>query len=213
MATQPQTYLIQEGAVTGFSNPTYAKPGVQSTAADQVYPPVSPDLADQITAAALAAGENDSMLANSGTYSQTVKPPWIDPPVEFNPIDQLNYIPVPAIGATATVVQFQVPPGYNGIILSYANNFVGGGWTGGSGAIVWQILRDTAAIKGYNNIVDSLGSPAAPTRHPSGFRVFENQIIAIVVKNISIVVAGQLTGGRLLGYFYPTRYEDPAVWV
>jgi hypothetical protein len=140
-----------------------------------------------------------------GTYNL---PPWIYPPAEFWPIDQANYVGLPAIGANAIVVSFQVPPGHNGIITTYGNNFVGGGFQEGAGTIVWQIARDNAVIDGYDNIVASLGSVSSPTRHPSGFRIFENQIITLVVTNVSIVVAGQLSGGRLMGYYYPKQYED-----
>lgn len=210
------TPRISEGSVINFQQPTFADlegPAVftaNNTGSEGV---AYGTLADQITAAALAAGENDDMLPSSPTYKGTVKPPWVDAPVEFNAVDVVNYVSLPAIGAQAVVVQIQVPPGYNGIIQSYGNNFVGGGWTGGSGTVLWQILHDGAAIKGYNAIPDSLGNPAAPTKHPSGFRIFENQIIQLVVKNISTVVASQLVGGRLAGWLYPTRYEDPAVWV
>jgi hypothetical protein len=148
----------------------------------------------------------DLIVPGSGTYQL---PPWIYPPGEFWPIDQGPfYVPLPAIGATAVVVSFQVPPGHNGIILAYGNNFVGGGWTEGSGAVTWQITRDQAAIDGYDNIPGSLGSPAAPFRHPSGFRIFENQVIQLVVTNVSIVVSGQLIGGRFAGWYYPKMYED-----
>jgi hypothetical protein len=147
----------------------------------------------------------DVIERSTGTYQL---PPWIYPPGEFWPIDQLNYVALPAIGANAAVVSFTVPPGHNGIIRSYANNFVGGGWTEGSGSVTWQITRDQAAVDGYDLILASLGSPANPVTHPSGFRIFENQLIQLVVFNISVVLAGQLSGGRLAGWYYPKMYED-----
>jgi hypothetical protein len=152
------------------------------------------------------ADAGESMRYPAGTPYRL--PPWIYPPPEFWPIDQIAYVAVPAIGAQATIVSFQVPPGQNGIILSYGNDFVGGGWVEGTGAILWQITRDNAAVDGYDAIPASLGSPSSPTRHPSGFRIFENQIVALVVKNISVVVAGQQSGGRLAGFYYPKMYED-----
>ena len=144
-------------------------------------------------------------VVTAGTYQL---PPWIYPPAEFWPIDQSLYVPLPAIGANSTVVTFQVPPGQNGIVLLYGNNFVGGGFQEGTGSVVWQITRDNAAIDGYDNILDSLGSVASPTRHPSGFRIFENQVISLVVFNVSVVVSGQVIGGRLAGWYYPKEYED-----
>jgi hypothetical protein len=136
--------------------------------------------------------------------------PTVYPPPEREPIDLFNYVALPAIGAAATIVSVQIEAGYNAIIRAYGNNFVGGGWTEGSGAVTWQILIDTAAVPGYDAILGSLGSPANPTYHPSGFRVMETQTLVLQVTNVSIVVAGQLSGGRLVGYYYPKEYDDPS---
>lgn len=173
-------------------------------------------LARRITAAAQFSGENEAFAASSPLYSSTIGPPWVVPPVEFNPIDQFNYAEIPAIGDNAIVVQFKVPAGNNGIILAYGNNFAGGGFLEGTGDIFWQILRDGLAIKGYGRILGSLGNPSSPTKHPSGFRIFENQTITLKVFNDAVVVdpdAPQLSGGRLMGWYYPLRYEDPGVGI
>jgi hypothetical protein len=136
-------------------------------------------------------------------------PPWIYPPAEFEPIDLFNYISLPAIGTSGNIISIKIPTGNNGIITNIGNNFVGGGWTEGTGAVTWQIARDGAPVDGYDLILGSLGSPASPTRHPSGFRVFQNQVVTLAVTNVSVVLAGQLSGARLLGYYYPLEYEDP----
>jgi hypothetical protein len=137
-------------------------------------------------------------------------PPWIYPPAEFQPIETGPvYINVPAIGATANIIQIQIPTGNNGIITNIGNSFVGGGWTEGTGAVTWQIARDGAPVDGYDLIPGSLGSPSNPTRHPCGFRVFENQIVTLSITNVSVVLAGQLSGGRFMGWYYPMEYEDP----
>ena len=143
---------------------------------------------------------------------QYVLPPWIYPPAEFEPIESdAQYVNLPAIGATATIYSIKIPTGHNGVITNVANNFVGGGWTEGSGAIVWTISRDGAPVDGYSNIPGSLGSPSSPPRLPSGFRVFENQLVTFTVTNNSIVLAGQLIGARLMGWYYPKEYESANV--
>jgi hypothetical protein len=137
-------------------------------------------------------------------------PPWIYPPAEFEPIETGSvYVNLPAIGSTATIINIQIPTGHNGIIRGIGNNFVGGGWTEGTGQITWQIARDGAPVDGYDTILGSLGNPSNPTIHPSGFRVFENQVVILSVTNVSVALAGQLSGGRLLGWYYPIEYEDP----
>lgn len=142
-------------------------------------------------------------------------PIWLYPPVNWENIDQLAYVNLPAIGATATIISFTVPIGRNGIINKVANNFVGGGWVEGSGDVVWRILVDGGTPPGatsYDNILGSLGSPAQPVGI-SGFRIFENQVITVVAFNSAIVVAGQKVGARLLGYLYPRELEEGDIWI
>jgi hypothetical protein len=137
-------------------------------------------------------------------------PLWVYPPAQWENLDQINYVALPAIGAEANVIQFQVPPGRNGVINKVANNFVGGGWQEGSGGVLWRIQVDGAPPAGatsYDAILASLGSPANPVSI-AGFRIFENQVLTLVVRNVNIVVAGQLSGGRLLGYLYPREMDD-----
>lgn len=152
------------------------------------------------------------ILGDDGTMPNGYAlPPWIYPPPEFEIIDLVNYVPLPAIGATAAIIQVQIEPGLNAIIKGVANNFVGGGWTEGSGSVTWQIAKDNAAVDGYDTIPASLGSPANPVIHPSGFRVIDAQVLILTVTNVSVVLAGQLSGGRLLGWKYPKEYENPFI--
>jgi hypothetical protein len=137
------------------------------------------------------------------------------PPERWENLDQSNYVALPAVAAQANIVQFQVPLGRHGIIKKIANNFVGGGWVEGSGAVVWQILVDGAPPPGatsYDNILTSLGNPSNPVEI-AGFRIFENQVVTIVVKNVAVALAGQLAGGRLVGFLYPRDMETDNLWV
>lgn len=147
-----------------------------------------------------------------GGYSM---PPWIIPPVNSQRFDVSNYVAFPAIAGKATVVKYLIPAGRNGVLWKIANNFVGGGWTEGGGAITWQIFIDaqqTQALQGYQNILTSLGNPSNPVEIPFG-RLLENQTLSLVVSNASIIVAGQLSGGRLMGWHYPKQYDDPYIGI
>lgn len=137
------------------------------------------------------------------------------PPVDWENLDQLNYVDLGAIGDTVTILEFTVPIGRNGIIKKVANNFVGGGFQEGQGNIIWRILVDGAPPPGatsYNTILGSLGSPASPTEI-AGFRIFENQVVSVVAENVAIAVAGQLVGARLVGYLYPRESEAADIWI
>ena len=184
------TYLRDAGALSGWGL------GDAGDQLDDTTPPsaINPDPAPAI---------------------ETQRPIWVDPPTSWENLDVSGYVSMPAIGATATVISFTVPTGRNGVVYGIANNFIGGGWTEGSGAVYWQILVNGAAPPGatsYSKILDSLGSIPAPTRI-AGFRIMENQVVSIAVTNVSIVVAGQLIGGRLLGHFYPKDLEADSLWV
>lgn len=154
--------------------------------------------------------------------------PFLDvPKIEIPKLPVTNFMPaqgedfeahggvaLPAIGASAVVVSVLVPEGRNGIIKRIANVFVGGGFTDFSGSIVWQIIQD-ANVSGnlvapfFDNIVASLGSVSNPSTI-DGIRIREAQLVQLIVKNISVVVGGQLVGGRLGGYFYPVELDPEA---
>jgi len=169
------------------------------------------------------AARNDPVI-NPPDLTQAqkvVRPIWLDPPTNWENIDQINYALLPAIGATVIILSFQVPIGRNGVINRVANNFVGGGWVEGTGDVIWKILVDGAPPPGatsYASIAASLGSPANPVPI-SGFRIFENQVLTLVAFNNpagpdgGVVVAGQRVGGRLLGYLYPRELEDDSIWI
>jgi hypothetical protein len=142
-------------------------------------------------------------------------PIWVHPPAAWENLDMSGYAALPAIGATATILSFTVPTGRNGVIKKLANNFVGGGWVEGSGSVVWKILVNGTAPPGansYNSILDSLGAIASPTEI-AGFRIMENQVVSVVITNVNIVVAGQLVGARLAGWYYPKDLESDSMWI
>ncbi len=134
-------------------------------------------------------------------------------PAQGEPFEYAGYVVLPAIGAQATVVQFTVPQGRCGFVRRIANVFVGGGFQEGTGNIVWQIFLDLVqgqVAPNFDNILASLGSVAAPSTI-DGLHITEGQNVALVVKNISVVLAGQVIGGRLGGAFHPVMFEPPNI--
>jgi hypothetical protein len=196
--------------LAGLGQPPTVKDVINS------YPmPVLPDTTDF----------QDPLLSPSPSQSgpQITRdlPVWLYPPRNWENIDQLAYALLPAIGSTQTILSYLVPIGRNGVINKVACNFVGGGWTAGTGDVVWRILVDGTPPPGatsYDNITDSLGSPAQPVGI-SGFRIFENQTLTVVVfnnpagANGGVVVAGQRAGARVLGHLYPRDSEIEDLWI
>ncbi|MEE9235112.1 MAG: hypothetical protein V3U28_06725 [Candidatus Acidoferrales bacterium] len=145
------------------------------------------------------------------------KRPWIDKPaggIDFRAqnIAQVN-IPA-ATGTEVTVLTFPVPPGMNGIIKLVGNQAVTGGWVEGTGALVWRIELDGMAVRNFQNIIASLGSVSNPGDFgQGGIRIFENQVVAIILRNVSLITGGSDPVLALLGgWFYPIEQEGESTW-
>jgi hypothetical protein len=145
--------------------------------------------------------------------TRLISAPWLIEPPDSESFHLASGIAIPAQdGLFHTVVTITCPAGRNGVLNRIANEFVGSGFVDFGGSIVYQIVRNptsgiTAAERNYQNITASLGSVQDPARI-SGIRIFENDVLAIVVKNVSIVPGGELIGGLLGGYFYPRTWDD-----
>lgn len=133
------------------------------------------------------------------------KPPWIERPASAEPFTPAASVALPAIGATATIVQFTVPTGRSGAIKWIGNQFIGV-WQEGSGSLVWQLLVNGAAVRNFENIVMSLGAVNNPSEI-SPVRLRENDLIQLTITNVNLPVAGQLVLGRLAGWFYPKELD------
>jgi len=128
--------------------------------------------------------------------------------------DQAGDIVIPAIGVELAIISFPVPKGQNGVLKTLANVLIGGGFTDGSGAIVWRILQNGQAVRGKENMLNSLGSVANPSAIGGGgfIRILENDLIQLTVLNVSIPPAGQIVAGRLSGWFYPKDQDPAGIW-
>jgi len=220
------TYILDWYTSGGLAAPP--APGA-SPVAPAILPPVMPvpgrnmseeeaeaaDLARRLRPPALviARAKGASALGPAITPTgqvETVRSPWSETPSGGQPFTQQNVaaVTLPAIGAAATVVTFQVPRRKNGVIEFIANQFVGGGWTEGTGDLIWRITADGVPVQGYDNIIASMGTMANPgwlgTRP---IRIYENQVIALVLTNVAVVVAGQPLLGLFRGGFWPIEQE------
>jgi hypothetical protein len=156
--------------------------------------------------------ELNKILTDAFANAVNVRPPaFLEMPADGVPFNEVDYVLLPAIGATAVVISFRVPPGLNGSIKWLGNNFVGAGFTDGSGSIIWQITADGEPVRNHQHIIGSLGSPASPSE-TAPIRVYETQTVELTVNNVSIPVAGQLCGGRLSGWYYHIQDDGPDTW-
>lgn len=141
--------------------------------------------------------------------------PWLVEPPDSESFHLGGGIVMPAQdGLFHTVVTIKCPPGRNGVLREIANVVVGGAWSDFDGNAVWQIVRNppsgTATAspeRNYNNILASYGLINNPAKI-SGIRIFENDVIAWVIKNVGLPVAGENVGALLGGWFYPRTWDD-----
>jgi hypothetical protein len=113
-------------------------------------------------------------------------------------------------------MQFLVPSGKNGYIWKLAIDYVGAGFVEGNGLVTWKIFRDIAlrkAVKGFNNILASIGQVSNPVEIPP-IQIYENEWITVVVYNAVTgpVAAGQVSVSAAVGWFYPKNQEDGQRW-
>src|SRR5216684_7166269 len=157
----------------------------------------------------------NSVGAPAGTPAVVLAlPNWIFPSINSVAFDNAGDIALPAIGVETTIFTFPVPKGFNGVMKEIANAFIGSGFTDGSGAIIWRILQNTQAMRGKENMLNSLGSVAIPSRIGGGgfIRILENDIITMTALNVAIVPGGQIIAGRLSGWFYPKDEDPQGIW-
>lgn len=142
--------------------------------------------------------------AGSGT-TEVVRRPWLEEPDGSVPFDEQGGVVLPASPSNDTIVlSFQVPDGFDGVINAVSNNFLGGGFVGFSGDIIWRILADGRAIRNFENIRAEKGTVEQP-RKVSPIRIYSRQTVEYVVNH----AANGLLNGQVIcsatGYFYPSQ--------
>lgn len=145
----------------------------------------------------------DSAQPNSPPPTTIVNRPWVTPPEGFVPFDGAAAIALPAVGL-AQVLAITVPDGHDGVINQFSWNFTGGGFVQGSGDIIVQVQRDGVAVRNFENILVEKGTIGV-ARPISPIRVYNKQVISIVVNHAANALLNGFIVGSLVGYFYPTQ--------
>lgn len=143
--------------------------------------------------------------------------PWITMPASGQSFRRQNdaQVSIPVFIDEVVVVSFTVPRRKNGVISAVANQAVTGGWNEGTGEMIWRIQADGIPFQGYSNLISSLGSMSAPadlTNNP--IRIYQNQLIELILRNLTLVTGGgDPVLGLLGGYFYPIEQEGESSWL
>jgi hypothetical protein len=143
-------------------------------------------------------------MSNAG-----VTPPWIAMPPEGRRFQQIGSIPTGVVENTdLLVLTFDVPLGYDGVIVSIVQMFTAAGFAEGSGDLNWRIRINRRWLKDFGNTTTTLGTVAAPCMiYRGGIRLRTKQVVSYFV-NLGTGATGRLDpNGRIIcacfGWFYP----------
>lgn len=145
--------------------------------------------------------------ASSIHYSDD-EPPWVRMPQQGRRYQEINTVALALfpLATDITVVAFQVPMGYDGVIMGNVNRFIGPGFVEGSGDIEWRIQLSRRYAPDYGQILTSLGDLQAPTSFSSGgIRIYSHEVIRYIarVNNVAFLDPNGRILCALYGWFYP----------
>lgn len=135
-------------------------------------------------------------------------PPWVKQPDQGKRFSRIGSIALPPFdGLDHQVLNFLVPLGFDGVIVSTVNIYTGMGFAEGSGDLTWRIQINERYVKDYGAITTSIGSLQTPYNINSGaIRLQSRQLVQCIV-SASVAAAGNLNGGRIIcglfGWTYP----------
>jgi hypothetical protein len=157
--------------------------------------------------------------------------PWLYPTSDFQNFDKYGTVLLPATGTANAVyvggtvsgatgaitlnaasnLPFYVPIGYNGFIKTLALDFVANGgaaWTQGvlPPALQFALQVNFQPVVDYGAFFFSPGTVIAPSPI-AGVPIKEQNLVALILTNLTLANTTQYVEGRLQGYFYGKALE------
>jgi hypothetical protein len=136
-------------------------------------------------------------------------PPWVAMPAAGRRFQQIGSIPRLAVeGVDTLVTTFNVPTGFDGVIVSVISMFTGGGFVEGSGDIHYRIQINRRWLKDYGDVQTTLGTVGSPCMiYRGGVRLRTQEVCRYWVQ-LGAGALGRLDPlGRFVcaffGWFYP----------
>ena len=162
-------------------------------------------------------------LAGQDSYRELFRTgnifPWLYPPVDSIELNKFGAVALPAVAGSATVLQFTVPRGRNCRIVRFGIDVTA---SGGAAPFVVGIVPATLIFNFYRDASQGLtgnlfpdfesfsflpGSTILPVDLGMGLFAAENQVVTLIVNNISLTKTTQTVCARAVGYFYPKNRE------
>ena len=138
--------------------------------------------------------------------------PWLFPPSDYRDLEKYGSVALPAIGASAIVLQFIVQSGRAAKITAVGIDFTANGGAAFTQNVLPFQLTFNLLLNGrpaffdwavFNYLPGSVSLPDII----SGIQLREGQTVAVQVTNNSLVVTTQFVAARLQGYFYSNALE------
>lgn len=136
----------------------------------------------------------------------------VDSSVLVNPQTNLPYgsktllfgdtVAMPAVLASAVVLDYKCPVGWAGLLNSLAIVYTGGGFVSGSGDLVFRVEVGNRPYETLNNLTIQIGSILG-NQDIAGIRIYSGQRIRIIVEHVANALLGDPVIGRIGGYIYP----------
>jgi hypothetical protein len=132
---------------------------------------------------------------------------WVRAPQDYIPFRKVTAIPTPlAAAGDVEVLNFQVPPGYDGVIAGLFNVYTGPGFREGNGDIEWRLIVNRTYAVHLGQIMVTLGSQDTCYPVDGGIFIQSGTRIRYIVNvpNLSggiLPLASQIVCG-LEGLFY-----------
>lgn len=155
----------------------------------------------------LVKGGVRKMLGQTNGYGMDYPvPPQIQMPATGQRFDKNRSIPLPPNnGLNATVLTYTVPQGWDGVIISFVNEWTGTGFVEGSGDLIWRVKINETWLFDYSDIRFSLGS--LQSRYPLEGAYIQLRGGDTVRYFVNHAIASALSGGRIVtgiaGWIYP----------
>lgn len=151
-----------------------------------------------------------NLNSSSSGAGNSSNAPWNEMPDGGFPFPVGATLNTPAVGTgwvdvigPATVPNLIVPNGYDGVIRHLVNSYNGGGFINGSGSLLWRILRNGQAVRGYDSIRVLLGGDSVTGS--TLIRIGSGDSLQFQVNNISLIGGGTQIFCYLGGWFYPQK--------
>ncbi len=158
---------------------------------------------------------NLQRLANSARVPDEWPFPWLQQAADGRQFNQQGSQPAPVFGTQLTIVEYEIPEGFNACIHSIMRAFIGGGFVEGSGSILWtlDVNRELGAlpiigydVPSYAFNTFSMGNPIQGPWKLPGPICIESGIIRLKATSVSDIGTGvpNYMVGALLGWIYPS---------